>query len=252
MSKISVVIPVYNEKSIIGITLTKVVTYLNDFNPDYEIIVVDDGSLDDTSLIVEEFSAKEQKISLVKNSHKGKGFAVRTGVLKSKGDFVLMFDADSSTPIEELKRLMVWITDNSFDIAIASREGIGAKRKNEPLFRHIMGRVFNTIVRVLLLPGIMDTQCGFKLFKGDIARTVFGKSRLYGDLTKETRVPKVTAFDVEILYLARKMGKSIKAVPVTWEYRSDTRVRSFRDSFVNLGDVLKVKINDLRGLYPTA
>lgn len=249
MSKISIVIPAFNEKANIGITLTKVTSFLNDYEPDYEVIVVDDGSSDTTSEITENFAKGNSKVALIKNPHKGKAFAIRTGVIKASGDYILLFDADSATPIEELKRLMVWISDNDFDIAIGSREGIGATRKNEPLLRHVMGRVFNLLVKVLVLPGIEDTQCGFKLFKGSIAKEVFNKSLLYGDTTKEIKVPKVSAFDVEILYIAKKLGYKIKEVPITWEYGKNTKVNKVRDSVVNFLDVLRVKINSIKGLY---
>ncbi len=249
MSELSVVIPAYNEKSVISITLTKVTSFLNDFMPDYEIIVVDDGSTDITSEIVSNIVRTNTKVMLVKNPHKGKGFAVRTGMLMSKGKYVYMCDADLSTPIEELKRFMVWVKDNNFDIAVGSREGVGAIRKNEPLIRHVMGRVFNYLVRFVVLRGINDTQCGFKLFKGELARKVFAKVKLYGDSTKEIRVPKVTAFDVEVLFISKKMGAKIKEVPVVWEYGKGAKINKVRDSIVNFFDVLKVKLNDLRGLY---
>ena len=249
MATISVVIPAHNEKSNIGITLTKVTTFLNEFEPDYEILVIDDGSTDATYEIAQGTQGGNEKIILIKNSHRGKGFAVRTGVLKSQGKYVLLCDADLAVPIEELKRLLVWVKDNNFDIAIGSREGVGAQRKNEPFIRHLMGRVFNLFVQLIILPGINDTQCGFKLFKGDVVRKVFERSLLYGDLSKELKVPKVTAFDVEILFLARKMGASIKQVPIVWEYGVNSKVSKIRDSFINLTDVLKVRLNDMKGRY---
>jgi len=249
MMDLSIVVPAYNEKNRIGITLTKISSFLNDFDPEYEIIVSDDGSTDNTSEVVETIAKNNDRVFLVKNLHKGKGFAVKSGVMRSNGRFVLLCDADLATPIDELKRLMVWVKDNNFDVAIASREGIGSTRKNEPLRRHIMGRVFNFIIKLLVLPGINDTQCGFKLFKGQVAKEVFSKARLYSDSSKELKVPKVTAYDVEILYIAKKLGYMIKEVPVTWEYVKTTRVSTVRDSFANLLDVLKVKFNSIKGLY---
>lgn len=251
MNDISVVISAYNEKANISISITKICTFLNDFMPNYEVLIVDDGSSDNTVEVVENIIKINPKVRLVKNPHKGKGFSIRTGVLEAKASsYILLSDADLSTPIEELKRLMVWVKDNNFDIAIASREGIGAQRKGEPLYRHIMGRIFNFLVQLLVLPGIKDTQCGFKLFKSQPGKEAFAHCILYGDNSKELKVPKVTAFDVEVLYIAKKLGYQIKEVPVSWEYGRITRVNRFRDSFVNFMDVLKVKVNDLKGLYP--
>lgn len=249
MVELSVVVPVYNEKNVVGITLTKISSFLNEYEPDYEIIVVDDGSEDTTREIVESIQKVNNKVVLIKNPHKGKGYSVRTGVLKANGRYILMTDVDLAAPIEELKRLMVWIKDNNFDVAIGSREGVGAQRKNEPWIRHFMGRVFNHLVQILVLPGINDTQCGFKLFKEEPAKKAFSASLLYGDKTTEIKVPKVTAFDVEILFLIRRLGYKIKEIPITWEYGRSTKVSNIRDSFVNFFDVLKVKYNDIKGLY---
>lgn len=249
MSEISIVIPAFNEEVNIGITVTKIASFLNEYENDYEIIIVNDGSCDSTQKIVEEIQKDNEKIHLINNPHKGKGFAVRTGVLRAKGKLVLLFDADSAVPIDELKRFRVWVTDNGFDIVIGSREGVGAVRKNEPYVRHLMGRIFNLLVRILVLSGIDDTQCGFKLFKGPVAKEIFSKALLYGDLTKEVVIPKVTAYDVEILFIAKKMGFKIKEMPVVWEYGTDSKVRTFSDTVVNFLDVVKVKLNSIKGLY---
>ena len=144
---------------------------------------------------------------------------------------------------------MVWVKDHDFDIVIGSREGVGAVRENEPLMRHIMGRGFNYIVQILTIPGINDTQCGFKLFKHDVAQDLFSSLVLFGPDTPDTSQPRVSAFDVEVLMIARRRGYKIKEVPVHWTYVQSTRVHPIRDSIANLADVLQVKTNDLLGKY---
>jgi len=245
----SVIIPAYNEEARITSTLTQILGFMKSFSVEFEIIVVDDGSGDKTVEVVTNYSKDHPEISLVPNPHKGKGFAVRSGVLASKGKYVLMADADMATPIEELKRLAVWVADHNFDVVVSSREGVGAKRQNEPLIRHLMGRVFNLIIRILTGLGIQDTQNGFKLFKGDEAREIFGGMILFGPNAPDLKNPRVSAFDVEVLMIAKRHGYKIKEVPITWTYVPTTRVNLFRDSFLNLWDVLRIKFNDMRGKY---
>lgn len=249
MIEYSVVIPAFNEGAGITSSLTQVVNYMRNFSTSYEVVVVDDGSKDETAAVVEEYAKDHPEIRLIKNPHKGKGFAVRTGVMESVGKYVLMTDADMATPIEELKRLMVWLKDNDFDVAIGSREGIGAERKNEPFYRHLMGRVFNMLIRMLIISGIRDTQCGFKVFKGDVGRDIFRRLILFGPDTPETDVPKVTAFDVEVLVIAKRLNLKIKEVPVKWNYVPTDRVPPLRSSVDMFMDVMKVKWNDLMGKY---
>lgn len=245
----SVVIPAFNEESRITTTLTRILGFMKDFVESFEIIVVDDGSSDETVKMVTEYSQDHPEVSLIANPHRGKGYAVRTGVLVSKGDLVLMADADMATPIDELKRLAVWIEDHDFDIVVSSREGVGATRHNEPLLRHIMGRVFNMIIRMLTRLGIQDTQNGFKLFKGDIAREIFGKLVLFGSDSRDITIPRVSAFDVEVLVVAKRLGYEIKEIPITWTYVPTTRVHPIRDSFLNFWDVIRIKANDMKGRY---
>ena len=186
-------------------------------------------------------------LKIVKNPHSGKGYTVKTGMLMAKKDFILFSDTDLATPIEDLKRFLVWVTENDFDIAIGSREGMGAQRQKEPLIRHLMGRVFNLIVQILVLRGINDTQCGFKLFKKESAHRIFKATLLYPGGKIEG--PMVTAFDVEVLFLARKMGYKIKEIPVNWTYVDESKVNPLKDSIVNFLDVMKVKYNDIKGVY---
>lgn len=245
----SIVISAYNEEARITKTLTQTISFMNSFSPSFEIIVVDDGSKDKTADAVEEYAKDHPEVKLIRNRHKGKAGGILTGMLKSSGKLVLMMDADLATPLDELKRLTIWITDNNFDIAIASREGIGAKRQNEPVYRHIMGRTFNFLVRLTLGLNFKDTQCGFKLFKGEVARNVFSKLVVYSENLPEISKPFFGAFDVEVLYAAKKMGYKIKEVPVMWNYVTTTRLNAISNSFKMARDVLRIKILGLKGAY---
>lgn len=245
----SIVISAYNEESRITKTLTQTLSFMNQFAPAFEIIVVDDGSKDKTAEVIEEYAKDHPEIKLIKNVHKGKAGGIRTGMLKSSGKMVLMMDADMATPLEELKRLATWINDNDFDIAIASREGIGAERQDEPLYRHVMGRVFNLLIKVVLGLEFQDTQCGFKLFKGDVARKVFDHLRVYGDNLPQINKPFFGAFDVEVLYCAKHMGYKVKDVPVKWNYVPTTRLNVLSNSYKMARDVLRIKILGLKGVY---
>jgi glycosyltransferase involved in cell wall biosynthesis len=222
---------------------------MNAYNPSYEVIIVDDGSKDSTVKLVNNYISTRDNIYLIENPHKGKGFAVRTGVLMSEGKYILMSDADLATPIEELKRLLVWIEGNNYDFVIASREGLGAKRTDEPFIRHLMGRGFNLLIRIIVMINFKDTQCGFKLFKGEEARLVFSKLILFGDSAEIVKYPKVTAFDVEVLVIAKNIGLKVKEVPVAWTYVATKRVSAIRDSLLMLSEIIKIRINDLFGKY---
>jgi dolichyl-phosphate beta-glucosyltransferase len=245
----SIVTPVFNESDKITASLTQMLSFMRGFSESFEIIVVDDGSKDTSAAIVEEYAHLNPEIVLIKNPHKGKGPALWTGVMRSKGKYVYLADADLSAPMQELKKLAVWIIDQDYDIVIASREGYGAKRVGEPLYRHLMGRVFNFFVQAFLLPGINDTQCGFKLFKGDVARKLFARLKIYGEDAKVLEKAYFGAFDVEVLYLAKKMSYKVKDVPVVWTYVKTTRLSPISDSLKMLRDILLIKINYAKGKY---
>jgi len=249
MVEYSIVISAFNEQAVISSSLTQVINFMNSYSASYEILVIDDGSLDGTAKVVDEYSKSYPQVNLIRNPHKGKAFGVRTGVKNSGGKYILFCDADMATPIEELKRLMVWIKDNDFDVVIASREGIGAKRSHEPLIRHIMGRVFNLIIKVLLLPGIQDTQCGFKVFKSEVAKRAFDKMILFGDNLPTVKRPRVTAFDVELLVILKRMKYKVKEVPISWTFAPTTRVNPVIDSIDLFFNVLSVKVYDILGKY---
>ena len=249
MPEISVVIPAFNEEDKITSTLTQVVNFLKSYVDSFEVVVVNDGSLDKTSAVVREYSISNPEVVLIDNPHKGKGFAIYTGMMHAKGDYIYMADADLSAQISEIKKLILWIKEHNYDIVIATREGVGARRVDEPYYRHFMGRVFNLLVQIVALPGINDSQCGFKLFTNKAAKDSFSRLRIYGAGTKEIKKPYLGAMDVEVLYIAKKHGYKIKEVPVTWTFVKTTRLAPFATSLKMAMDVFMIRINDLKGLY---
>lgn len=244
----SVVIPAYNEERRLPLTLDRVFSYVERQNYPSEIVVVDDGSRDNTAAVVESFTRDHPNVRLIHNDHRGKGYTVRTGMLAARGHIILFSDADLSTPIEDIEKLMPWF-ERGFDIVIGSREGAGAQRIKEPFYRHLMGRVFNFVVRALTVRGIEDTQCGFKAFRDDVAQDIFSRVELYGESARRVANGMVTAFDVEVLFIGRKSGYRIKEVPVQWQYGTETKVNPLKDSWRNFRDVVIVRWNDLRGKY---
>lgn len=245
----SIVITAYNEADKISATLTQIVNFMREFCGNFEVVVNDDGSKDNTADIVEQFSKENPEVKILRNPHRGKGPGIWSGIMEAKGDLIYMADADLSAPISELKKLSIWIKDQGFDIVIASREGTGAQRIDEPFYRHLMGRVFNFWVKIVAVPGINDTQCGFKLFKKFAAKDVFDRLRIYGSEAPEIKKAYMGAFDVEVLYIAKKLKYKVKEVPVTWKYVKTTRLSPFSDSLKMAMDVFKIRINDLRGVY---
>lgn len=236
---ISVVIPAYNEELRLRPTLERVREYLEGNFRDFEILVVDDGSTDGTVSLVSETAGELSGIRLLMNGkNMGKGYSVRNGILSSSGPLVLICDADMSTPIEELEKLLPFM-DEGFEIAIGSR---GLKESDlvirQPWYRERLGKTFNLLIRILLVGGIKDTQCGFKLFKGDVAKRLFKKSRING-----------FSFDAEVLFIAKKLGYRIKEVPVKWLDSRNSKVRVFKDSARMLFEVLMVRTYWLQGLY---
>ena len=213
------------------------IEYLEAQTYTWDILVVDDGSTDDTAQVVGEFAGAGPRIGLLSVAHGGKGWAVRNGMLHSRGEYRFLCDADLSMPIEQISRFLPPAMEEC-DIAIGSRELPKARRIGEPSRRHLMGRMFNGLVRLAVLPGISDTQCGFKCFRGSVVERLFGSQVLSG-----------FAFDVELLFLARKQGLRIVEVPIDWHYRALSRVRPFRDSLSMAIDVTRIRWNHLRGRY---
>ena len=229
---LSVVIPAYNEENRLPATLKEIISHLDQGNADYEIIIVEDGSTDNTQLKLEEIRSNNSRIRILQNKkNKGKGFSVKKGVLAAQGEYILFCDADGSTPISELDKLLTKL-DAGYDIAIGSR---GLKesqiRVRQTFYREYMGKIFNGLVRLLTVPGIADTQCGFKCFKRDVAQELFTLQKI-----------KRFSFDVEVLYLAQKKGFKIAEVPVTWMNSPESRVDLIKDSLRMLIDVLRIRL----------
>jgi dolichyl-phosphate beta-glucosyltransferase len=228
---LSVVIPAFNEEDRIASTLETIAVFMDALRDDYEILVVDDGSRDATVRVVEGAAERWRQIQLLRlPENRGKGAAVRAGVLASRGDEVLFSDADLSTPIGELAKLRAALAQGH-DIAIGSRAlaESDVQVRQHPL-REAMGRTFNRFVKLLVMDGIRDTQCGFKLFRGDVARELFAASQVDG-----------FAFDVEILLLARPRYK-VAEVPVVWRHVEQSKVSPGRDAARMLWDLFKLKL----------
>jgi len=234
---LSIVIPAYNEEARLPGSLEAIAAFVQAKSYSVEVLVVDNNSKDRTSTIITDFARRYDFVQGIFEGTQGKGAAVRTGMLTARGEYRFICDADLSMPIEQVDRFLPpLLTD--YDIAIASREIRGAVRYNEPWHRHVMGRVFNTIVRLIAVPGLQDTQCGFKMFRGEVAEKLFPLQTMNG-----------WSFDVEILYAARRWGYRIVEVPIDWYYSDRTRINPLRDSLDMFIEVLKIRRNGLRGFY---
>jgi len=243
---LSIVIPAFNEADGITGTLNDVVQGLDSLGRPFEVVVVDDGSGDETAALVEAQAANEPRIRLIRAAHFGKGAAVRRGMLEAQGEWRFLADADLSMPIAQVRRFLPaepgahpGVHPSAHpDVLIGSREAAGAERVDEPWHRHLLGRVFNRAARLLVVGGIQDTQCGYKMFSAAAADTLFPAQTLVG-----------FGFDVEILFLARRAGFTIREVPVTWTYRTRTTVTALSGAG-GFADLLRVRWNQLCRRYP--
>jgi dolichyl-phosphate beta-glucosyltransferase len=245
---LSIIIPSYNELSNLkrGV-LDEVANYLSKQKYTWEVILSDDGSTDGTVEELSKFAVKYPGFTVQKNIHAGKGPTVQAGILAATGKWRLFTDFDQSTPISEVEKLMTY-AEKGIPVVIGSREMIGAERDEEPWYRHLMGRGFNILVQFLAIPGILDTQCGFKLFSAEAAEMLFSNLHVYGR-RKERGDAFTGAFDVEILFLAKKNKIQIKEVPIRWQHNETDRVSPIKDSIRMLIDIIKVRIADSKGKY---
>lgn len=236
---LSLIVPAFNEEKRLPDTLRLVGEYFSETGYEYEIIIVDDGSTDGTINAVKNMGLRSGNTRLLVNgANRGKGYSVKRGMMAAKGRYVIFSDADLSTPIEETGNLLRCI-DGGYDISVASR-GMPESdiRVHQPFYREFMGKAFNLFVRLFILKGIKDTQCGFKCFRGEIIREIFERQRM-----------ERFSFDVEILYIAKKLGYTIREVPVRWFNEANSRVSILRDSARMLFDLVMIRCNDILGLY---
>lgn len=244
---LSVVIPAYNEETNIRLgALEKVSRYLVSQPYVWDATIVDDGSTDATAELLDGFVKENQGFSVIHNPHQGKASTVITGMLKSRGNIVLFTDLDQATPITEIAHVLPWF-EKGYDVVIGSRSG---RRQGAPLTRRIMARGFMILRGMMLgLRGIVDTQCGFKAFRSAVAKDIFHRLKLYGSRHTVSGSMVTAGFDIEMLFLARKLGYKIKEASVEWHYVETRRVNPVIDSIQGLTDILKIRINAWRGLY---
>jgi glycosyltransferase involved in cell wall biosynthesis len=231
---LSVIIPAFNEEQRLPNTLEQVLAHLQDQPYRSEILVIENASQDNTYQVAKQFAqdhnSADLPIQVIREPQRGKGHAVKRGIFAASGEYRFMCDADLSMPVTEINRFFPPELED-FDISIASREAPGAVRYNEPAYRHFVGRIFNTLIRVLALPELNDTQCGFKCFKAAIAEDLFRDLDITG-----------WSFDVEILYLAQRRGHRIVEIPIPWYYNPDSHIRVVKDSFQMAFDIFKIRL----------
>ena len=235
---LSIIIPAHNEENRLPDTLEQVFDFLKKQSFTSEVIVVENGSTDKTFEIAQGFMEQYNNLCVIQ-SERGKGAAVRRGMLEAKGIYRFMCDADLSMPVEEITKFIPPAVNN-FDITIASREANGAVRYNEPPYRHLGGRAINFLIQLFILPGLNDTQCGFKCFSAKVADDIFALQTLNG-----------WSFDIEMLYVARRHQYKILEIPIHWVHHPETKVNAVRDAIRMIQDIFRIRVNALRGMYGT-
>ncbi len=234
----TIIIPAYNEAHRLPTTLERVLAFVESRPETLDVIVVNNNSRDETRQVAEAYAQTSALLQVADQPVQGKGAAVRKGIFSATGTYAFICDADLAMPIEELPRFFPGTLGTTYDIAIGSREVPGSQRFDEPAYRHMMGRVFNFIVRTLAVPGIQDTQCGFKAFHKDAGRAIFAKQQIDG-----------FAFDVEVLAIARRWDYKILEIGIPWTYGPGGSVSPLRDSWRMFREVLRIRRNVNAGLY---
>lgn len=233
---LSIIIPAYNEQKRLPVTLGQIDEFMIDQPYESEVLVVENGSTDSTYLVAQEFAARHGQFRVLQ-ARRGKGIAVKAGMLEAKGIYCFMCDADLSMPIAEIKRFLPPVLDN-YDLAIGSREASGATRFDEPPYRHIGGRLVNLLIRLLALPGMHDTQCGFKCFHSSVVGDLFQHQTMEG-----------WSFDIELLYIARLRSYKIVEVPIPWYFNPESKLNVIHDAIRMARDILQIRQNARQGVY---
>jgi glycosyltransferase involved in cell wall biosynthesis len=233
---LSIIIPAHNEENRLPQTLEQVVLFAANQSYETEVLVIENASRDRTLEVGRDFARRHPLIQIWHEDLPGKGRAVQKGMLQAQGTYRFFADADFSMPATEIPRFLPPQVD--VPIAIASREAPGAVRYNEPPYRHLTGRVFNGLIRALVLPALQDTQCGFKMFRADVAKDLFPRQTLMG-----------WSFDVELLYIASRRGHPILEVPIPWYFNPESKINVFRDSWRMFTDLITIRRNGRQGLY---
>lgn len=233
---LSIIIPAHNEEARLPRALGQVFAFLEKQSYASEVIVVENGSTDRTLVIAQRFAANFPNLRVLHEDLAGKGRAVRRGMLEGRGEYRFFCDSDFSMPVEQINRFLP--PASQADIVIASREAPGAVRYDEPHYRHLTGRIFNALIRLLALPGLQDTQCGFKCFRAEAAEDLFRRQTIMG-----------WSFDVEILFIARRRGYTICELGIPWYFNSDSRVSVLRDSWRMFLDIVSIRWKARRGVY---
>ncbi len=234
---LSIVIPAHNEESRLPRTIEQIFSFLEKQTYSSEVIIVENGSSDRTFAFAQEYTLRHPNLIVHHEEQAGKGNALRRGMSEARGEYRFICDADLSMPIEELQKFLPPVL-NDFDIAIGSREAPGSIRYHEPSYRHVGGRAINFLIRLLILPGLNDTQCGFKCFRAETTEVIFRQQTLTG-----------WSFDIELLYLARRKKLRVKEVPIQWYFDPDSKVNAIRDALRMIGDIFRIHLNAMRGRY---